>query len=52
MYSTMQDLIAKISTLVSTQTQSDDLMKNRDQRQDHLANQQQQLIEIFEKVSE
>lgn len=50
-YSTMGDLSDKISTLVSTQTQSYDLMKNLDSRQDQLANQQQQLIEILKKIS-
>ena len=51
-YSTMRDLTDKISTLVSTQTQSYDLMKNLDSRQDQLANQQQQLIEILKKISD
>ena len=40
MYSTMRDLTDKVSTLVSTQTQSYDLMQNLDRRQDQLANQQ------------
>ena len=48
----MRDLTDKISTLVSTQTQSYDLMKNLDSRQDQLANQQQQLIEILKKISD
>lgn len=52
MYSTMRDLTDKISTLVSTQTQSYDLMKNLDDRQNQLTNQQQQLIEILKKISE
>jgi hypothetical protein len=48
----MRDLTDKISTLVSVQTQSYDLMKNLDNRQDQLANQQQQLIEILKKISD
>lgn len=51
MYSTMCDLTDKVSTLVSTQTQSYDLMKNLDRRQDQLANQQQQLIDILKKIT-
>ena len=51
MYSTMRDLTDKVSTLVSTQTQSYDLMKSLDHRQDQLANQQQQLIKILKKIS-
>ena len=51
-YSTMRDLTDKISTLVSVQTQSYDLMKNLDNRQDQLTNQQQQLIEILKKISD
>ena len=50
MYSTMRDLTDKISTLVSTQTQSYDLIKNLDSRKDQLAN-QQQLIEILKRIS-
>ncbi len=52
MYSTMRDLTDKISILVSSQTQSYDLMQNLDNRQSQLANQQQQLIEILKKISD
>lgn len=52
MYSTMRDLTDKINTLVSVQTQSYDLRKNLDNRQDRLTNQQQQLIEILKKISD
>ncbi len=48
----MRDLTDKISTLISVQTQSYDLMKNLDNRQDQLSNQQQQLIEIWKMLSE
>lgn len=51
-YSTMRDLTDKISILVSSQTQSYDLMQNLDNRQSQLTNQQQQLIEILKKISD
>ena len=51
MYSTMRDLTDKVSTLVSAQTQSYDLMKNFDDRQRQLSNQQEQLIQILKSLS-
>ena len=51
MYFTMRDLTDKVSTLVSAQTQSYDLMKNFDDRQRQLSNQQEQLIQILKSLS-
>ena len=51
MYFTMHDLTDKVSTLVSAQTQSYDLMKNLDDRQRQLSNQQEQLIQILKSLS-
>ena len=51
-YTVMRDLTDKISSLVSSQARSYELMENLDARQNQLSNQQQQLIDILKKLSD
>lgn len=51
MYEALRDLTNKLSILISLQAQNYDVMKNLDNRRDQLANQQRQLDEILNKVS-
>lgn len=48
----MRDLTDKVGTLVSVQTQAYDLMKNSDDRQTQLSNQQDQIIQILKSLSQ
>ena len=52
MYTMMRDLTDKISSLVSSQARSYELMENLDARQNQLSNQQQQLIDILKRLSD
>ena len=52
MYTMMRDLTDKVSSLVSSQARSYELMENLDARQNQLSNQQQQLIDILKRLSD
>ncbi|MFM2315440.1 MAG: hypothetical protein RLZZ04_4718 [Cyanobacteriota bacterium] len=51
MYRLMGDLTNKIAILASAQAESYETMKNLDDRQSQLTNQQAQIVEILKKLS-
>jgi uncharacterized coiled-coil protein SlyX len=51
MYGLMSDLTNKIANLTTIQAQGYEMMKNLDERQSQLANQQQLLIDIIKSLA-